>query len=65
MKLIQDFGVRALLAVTALMGHYAGLLFVIITYELSYDQVFAILTESALVAGLGLKWYFEKKKEDV
>ena len=62
MKLIQDFGVRALLATVAACGHYVGVLYVIIQYELNYEQVFAILTESAAIALLGLKWYFSKEE---
>lgn len=63
MKLWNDYGVRANLANVALIGHYIAVLYVIICYDLTYDQVLIIITESAAVALLGLKWYFGKKDD--
>jgi len=65
MKLIKDYGVRANLATIGVIGFYTAVLYSIIAMNFTFEQVIAILGISQPVALLGLRWYFEKKKEDV
>ena len=64
MKLVQDFGVRALLATTGVIGFYTAVLYAIIAVNLTFEQIIAIIGISQPVSLLGLRWYFEKKKEN-
>ena len=65
MKLLKDYGVRANLATIGVIGFYTAVLYSIIAMNFTFEQVIAILGISQPVALLGLRWYFEKKKEDV
>ena len=64
MKLFNDYGVRANLATIGVMGFYTAVLYSIIAMNFTFEQVIAILGISQPVALLGLRWYFEKKKEE-
>ena len=65
MRLANDFGVRALLATIGVIGFYTAVLYSVIAMNFCFEQVIAILGISQPVALLGLRWYFEKKKEEV
>jgi len=63
-KLWEDFGIRALLATIVALGYEIAILYAVIGRDFTFEQTIAILGISQPVALLGLRWYFEKKKED-
>jgi len=64
LKILKDWGVRANLATIGVIGFYVAVLYSIIAVAMTFEQVIAILGISQPVALLGLRWYFEKKKEE-
>ncbi|GAI81022.1 unnamed protein product [marine sediment metagenome] len=61
MKLVQDFGVRALLGTIAGIGFYAILILVLVRYELDIATVIALvgLAVSPWMAAIG--FYFGQR----
>lgn len=58
MKLVQDFGVRALLATIGGIGFYAVLLFVVIKYDLDLPTLVALIGLGQAPWMLALGFYF-------
>lgn len=58
MKLIKDFGVRALLAVLAAVGYYAVLIFTFVRFELSTETILALLSAASSPWLLAMGFYF-------
>lgn len=60
MKLVKDFGVRALLATIATVGFVAGLILALMSCD-TIDQMVQILLMAQSPCMLALGFYFAKK----
>ena len=63
MKLWNDLGIRAVLVIIVTLGFEVAVLYAVIGRDFTFEQTIAILGISQPVALLGLRWYFEKKKD--
>ena len=63
MKLWNDLGIRAVLVIIVTLGFEVAVLYAVMGRDFTFEQTIAILGISQPVALLGLRWYFEKKKD--
>lgn len=64
MKLIKDFGVRALLATIGGLGFYTLLGFILVKYELDLPTIIAIISIAQAPWMLALGFYFGTKAKE-
>lgn len=65
MKLWNDYGVRANLATISVAAFFTIVIIAMVTIVTTIEQALAVIGVAQPVALLGLRWYFEKKKEGV
>lgn len=61
MRIIKDFGVRALLAIIAAVGYYVPLVFVFIKFDITTETMLALLGAASSPWLLAMGFYFGTK----
>lgn len=62
MKLFRDFGVRALIALIALLGGFGVVFFILSRFELEPSTLVAIIAVAVTPGSTALAFYFGEKK---